>query len=54
VSTLGDIVRDLILLGLLGVCVWLFPKTALAVEGVCGLGTLALFLFERSLFKRQS
>jgi len=51
VKRLGDILRDLVLLGLLALCVWLFPKTTLAIEGICGVGTLALFLFERSLFK---
>ncbi|HMD31215.1 MAG TPA: hypothetical protein VKG84_04840 [Candidatus Acidoferrales bacterium] len=48
-KTLGEIVRDLALLAALGLCVWYFPKTILAIEGVCGLGTLALFLFERSM-----
>ena len=46
---LGEILRDLVLLGLVGLCVWFFPKTTLAIESVCGLGTLALFLFERRI-----
>ena len=48
---LADIARDLVLLALLGVCVWFFPKTTLTIEAVCGVGTLALFLFERKIFK---
>jgi hypothetical protein len=51
VKVLRDILRDLVLLGALALCVWLAPKTTLAIEGICGLGTLALYLFERSLFK---
>ena len=43
----AQIVRDLLLLGAAGVCLWLFPKTVLILEGVCGLGTLGLFLVER-------
>ena len=43
----GEIRRDLLLLGLVGLSLWLFPRTMLTIEGVCGLGTLALFLFER-------
>ena len=46
---LGEILRDLILLGAVALCLWLFPKTVLAIEGFCGLGTLALFLFERHI-----
>jgi hypothetical protein len=49
VKTLGEILRDLVLLALLALLVWLFPRTMLAMEGVCGLGTLALFLFERRI-----
>jgi hypothetical protein len=49
VKTLANILRDLVLLGLVGLCVWLFPKTALAIEGVCGIGTLGLFLVERAM-----
>lgn len=41
--------RDLILLAAAGVCLWLFPKTVLAIEGICGLGTLGLFLVERGV-----
>ena len=48
-KTLGEILRDLVLLGLLGLCVWLFPKTTLAIEAVCALGTLGLFLVERAM-----
>lgn len=44
-----NILRDLALLGLAGLCVWLFPKTTLAIEGVCGIGTLGLFLVERAM-----
>ena len=43
----GEILRDLLLLGLIALCCWFFPKTVLVIEGVCGAGTLALFLFER-------
>jgi hypothetical protein len=43
----AQIVRDLLLLAAAGVCLWLFPKTVLIIEGVCGLGTLGLFLVER-------
>ena len=46
---LGEILRDLVLLGLVGLCLWLFPKTVLALEGVCGIGTLALFIVERRM-----
>jgi len=49
VKLLGNILRDLVLLGLVALGVWLFPKTVLAIEGICGLGTLALFLFERRI-----
>jgi len=45
----AQIVRDLILLAAAGVCLWLFPKTVLAIEGICGLGTLGLFLVERGV-----
>ncbi len=45
----GEILRDLLLLGVVAACLWLFPKTVLAIEGVCGLGTLALFLVERHM-----
>lgn len=45
---LGGILRDLILLAAAALCLWLFPKTVLAIEGVCGLGTMGLFLFERT------
>jgi len=49
VRTLGGMARDVVLLAAVGLCLWLFPKTALAIEGFCGLGTMGLFLFERSL-----
>jgi len=49
VKILGGIVRDVALLAAVALCLWLFPKTALAVEGICGLGTMGLFLFERSM-----
>jgi len=49
VKAAAEILRDLVLLGVVGLLVWLFPKTALAIEGVCGLGTFALFLFERHI-----
>lgn len=45
----GEILRDLLLVGAVALCLWLFPKTVLAIEGVCGLGTFALFLFERNI-----
>ena len=48
VKALGEILRDLVLLGVVALCAWLFPKTVLGIEGVCGLGTLALLLFERA------
>ena len=43
------VLRDALLLAVVTLCLWLFPKTVLAIEGVCGLGTMGLFLFERSL-----
>ena len=46
---LVEILRDLLLLGVVALCLWLFPKTVLVVEGVCGLGTLALFIVERHI-----
>ncbi len=46
---LGGILRDLVLLAAVGLCLWLFPKTMLGIEGFCGLGTMGLYLFERSL-----
>jgi hypothetical protein len=49
VKTAGEILRDVILLGVIALLAWLFPKTMLVIEGVCGLGTLALFLFERHI-----
>jgi len=49
VKPLGGILRDLVLLGVVGLCLWLFPKSVLAIEAACGLGTLALFLFERHI-----
>jgi hypothetical protein len=49
VKLLAEILRDLVLLGVVAFCLWLFPKTVLAIEGVCGLGTLALFLLERHI-----
>ncbi|HKM89668.1 MAG TPA: hypothetical protein VJX29_03560 [Candidatus Acidoferrales bacterium] len=48
-KTLANILRDLALLGLVGLGVWLFPKTTLAIEGLCGIGTLGLFLVERAM-----
>jgi len=48
-KTLANILRDLVLLGMAGICMWLFPKTALAIEGLCGIGTLGLFLVERAM-----
>lgn len=44
--------RDLLLLALLGGLIWLFPKTMLTIESVCGLGTLALFLVERGVARK--
>lgn len=49
----AQILVDLILLAAAGVCLWLFPKTVLTIEGVCGLGTLALFLVERGVARRS-
>ena len=48
---LGDILREVVLLGLLGACAWWFPRTMLAIEAVCGVGTVFLFLFEQRVFK---
>lgn len=45
--------RDLLLLASLVLLLWLFPKSVLAIEGVCGIGTLALFLFERRLARKS-
>ena len=50
-KTAAAILRDVVLLGLVGVCLWLFPKTTLAIEGVCGVGTLGLLLVERAMMK---
>lgn len=47
----AEMLRDLVLLFLLGLCAWLSPKTTLAIEAVCGIGTLGLFLFERKILK---
>jgi hypothetical protein len=52
VKILGEILRDLVLLGLVAICLWFFPKTTLVIEGVCGLGTLGLFLVERAIAVR--
>jgi len=49
VKLLAEILRDLLLLGVVALCLWLFPKTVLAIEGACGLGTLALFIVERHI-----
>jgi hypothetical protein len=49
VKLFGEIARDMVLLAAVALCLWLFPKTVLAIEGICGLGTMGLFLFERSL-----
>jgi hypothetical protein len=49
VKTIGSILRDLILLGFVGLSLWIIPKTTLAIEGICGLGTLGLFLVERAM-----
>jgi hypothetical protein len=49
VKTFGHILRDILLLALAGLCLWLFPKTTLAIEGLCGLGTLGMFLVERAM-----
>ena len=48
----GSILRDLVLLALLGVLLWLFPRTMLLIEGICGLGTLALFIVERGVARK--
>ena len=48
-KALGSILCDLVLLGLVALSLWLFPKTTLAIEGICGLGTLGLFLVERAM-----
>jgi hypothetical protein len=48
-KTLANIVRDLALLAVVGLCVWFFPRTALVIEGLCGIGTLGLFLVERAM-----
>ena len=42
-----QILRDVLLLAAAALCVWLFPRTVLTIESVCGLGTLGLFLVER-------
>jgi len=44
--------RDLILLAIFAVLLWLFPKTVLAIEGVCGVGTLVLFAVERGVARK--
>ncbi|HUK53464.1 MAG TPA: hypothetical protein VL099_09275 [Candidatus Binatia bacterium] len=44
--------RDLVLLALLAVLAFIFPKTVLGIEGICGLGTLALFLVERGMTRK--
>ncbi len=51
-SAASSIPRDLLLLVLLGLLLWLFPKTVLAIEGVCGLATLALFVVERGIARK--
>jgi hypothetical protein len=48
-----QILRDLILLAAAAGCFWLFPKTVLAIEGVCGLGTAVLFVVERGVARRS-
>jgi hypothetical protein len=47
---LKKLARELAWFVLLALCVWFIPRTALAVETVCGAVTIALFCFERSLF----
>jgi hypothetical protein len=47
---LGNLARELAWLALLALCVWFIPRTTLAMEAVCGVVTIALFCFERSLF----
>lgn len=44
--------RDLLLLIALGFLGWLFPRTVLTIEGVCGAGTLALFSVERGVARK--
>ena len=44
--------RDVLMLAVFGLLLWLFPNTVLAIEGVCGLGTLALFFVERGVARR--
>jgi len=47
VRAIGEILRDVLLLGIVAACLWVFPKTVLTIEGVCGIGTVALFIIER-------
>jgi hypothetical protein len=49
---MGSTLRDLFLLALLAALVWFFPRTVLTIEGICGLGTLALFLVERGVARK--
>jgi hypothetical protein len=49
VKTLEQILRDLALLALVALGLWLFPKITLAIEGVCGLATFGLLLVERAM-----
>jgi hypothetical protein len=49
VRSLLEILRELVLLAILGLCLRLFPKTALTIEAFCGVGTIALFLVERAM-----
>jgi hypothetical protein len=52
VSAAGSILRDLVLLALLGVLMWLFPRTVLTIEAICGFGTFVLFLVERGVARK--
>jgi hypothetical protein len=52
VSPARSILRDLLLLVLLGLLLWLYPKSVLFMEGICGLGTLALFVVERGVARK--
>ena len=41
--------RDIAWLAALGVCIWFFPRTLLAMEAVGAVGTIALFWVEKRL-----
>ena len=44
-----EFVREMACLAGLGVCIWFFPRTLLAIEIIGALGTIALFWVEKRL-----